>query len=200
VTLVFGVGPWSQKRRLGRSQLFDEDLLLSRTGGQEEGIALVTRHGSHIGNYVAPEPTDRQRQTYDLLRKLRGGSWVNRKPATGVYNCFGMVFASRRTSVNDDDIEKVLREDGFRQLNTDEKPKTGDLVFYRAESAGLLHVAVVTRIDPILGSSNQELGIGGVWALSKWNDFCGEDEHNINNHAWGPESDPIAIEFFTDRP
>ena len=179
--------------------MFDEDLLLTRTGGQEEGIALVTRQGSHIANYVAPEPTDQHRRIYKRLRELRGSSWVNRKPATGVYNCFGMVLASRRTSVEDDDIEKVLREDGFRQLNTDEKPKTGDLVFYRAESAGLLHVAVVTRIAPILGSSNQELGTGGVWALSKWDDGCGEDEHKINNHAWDPESD-IAIEVYTDRP
>ena len=124
---------------------------------------------------------------------------MNRKPATGVYNCFGMVFASRRTSVVDD-IDRVLREDGFRQLKIGEKPRTGDLVCYRAESVDLLHVAVVTRIDPILGSSNQELGTGGVWALSKWDDGCGEDEHNIHHHAWGPEFDPIAIEFFTDRP
>ena len=124
---------------------------------------------------------------------------MNRKGATGVYNCFGVVFASRRTSV-DDDIERVLREDGFRQLNTGEKPMTGDLVCYRHESANLLHVAVVTRIDNILGSSHQELGTGGVFALSKWNDSFGEDEHNIRNHAWAPEFGRIAIEFFTDRP
>ena len=123
---------------------------------------------------------------------------MNRKPATGVYNCFGMVFASRRTSVVDD-IESVLREDGFRQLNTGENPMTGDLACYRAESAGLLHVAVVTRIDPIKDPSNQKLGRGPVFALSKWDDGCGEDEHNINHHAWDPEWG-IAIEFFTDRP
>ena len=51
----------------------------------------------------------------------------------------------------------------------------------------LLHVALVLRKDKL----------GACFALSKWNDSCGEDIHHIQNHLWVDFD--VDIEFWTDR-
>jgi len=166
--------------------MFEEELLLGVT---EPEIIVQTRRGTSIPNSVRPEPGEQQRRKYDRIRKKYGQRWTRRKAACGVYNCFGMVFAARRTAILETcHVETILKEDGYRPLPSEEAVAPGDLVLYR-DRAGKEphHVALLLRKDEL-----------GAWfALSKWNDACGEDIHHIQHHCWVDFD--VDIEFWTDR-
>jgi hypothetical protein len=172
--------------------MFEEEILL---GDTERGIALETREGTTIRNVVAPEPGEQAHRRYAALRKKFGEHWNNRKGACGGYNCFGMVFATRRTAIYDDveeQVPRILKDDGYRQIPEDEV-RPGDIVLYRERSMGLLHAAVVLRCKKWEGSNHIP------FVLSKWNDVSGEDEHNVRFHCWTAESE-VVMEFWTERP
>lgn len=164
-----------------------EEQLLADIG--ERGIALETRKGTPIENVQEPAVDERGRRIYELIRKKFGQRWFNRKEACGGYNCYGMVFACRRTSIlNDKQIPDILKDDGYREIQADQVV-VGDLVFYRDRRLGLLHVARITRRDDMKA----------LHALSKWNSICGEDEHNIRNDLWSEQGFDVELEFRTDR-
>jgi hypothetical protein len=163
----------------------------SLIGDEDRSLALETRRGRPIRNIVEREPGDRERRLYELIRKRFGAQWVNRKWACGAYNCYGMVFASRRTTIEDDtQIPDVLGDDGYCKISEDEAV-VGDLVFYRDRGRGtLLHVAVITR----------RAELKALHALSKWYSTSGEDEHHIRHHCWTDQGLDVELEFWTDRP
>lgn len=155
--------------------MFEEVLL---AGGGERRIALETRSGHPITNVIEPEPGERERRLYGVRRIKFGAGWSNRKSACGGYNCFGMVFASRRTAVLDADdtdaqVDDILADDGYRPI-TEAEAVVGDLVLYKDASIGLLHAARITR--------RGDLKV--IYALSKWDSASGEDEHHIRHHCW----------------
>jgi hypothetical protein len=163
-------------------------------GSTMRSIRVDTHLGNAVENDIAPATDQRGRTLYEVVRR-RHPLWKNRRPATGTYNCFGLAFASRRTSIRADaEVEKVRHDDGYRTLGALERPSPGDVVIYRAQSGALLHVAVVTRVELM----HPESSAFAVFALSKWNDHYGEDEHEINDH---PLRDlDAAIELWSDRP
>lgn len=171
-------------------------------GGQERSIRLDTHLGNPIRNIISPDVGDAECLLYKARQDRYGARWINRKPATGVYNCYGMIFASRRTSIFDDEhdtaINRILDDDGYRKLpETD--ARVGDIVLYRdVETQAVFHVAVVTRRDPFTNGAGAALTRGPCHALSKWNDTCGEDEHHVQQHCWTDFD--MGIEYWTDRP
>ena len=170
--------------------MFEEQILL---GPEKRSIRVDTHRGNPVRNEIAPNPGEAGTRRYGLLRKRYGSQWKNRKSACGVYNCFGMLFASRRTAIYDDDqVELILRDDGYRRVSAGEAVP-GDIVLYRIASSGeLRHGALVLRSDRLVGSSSAPVH----FVLSKWNDSMGEDEHNVRSVAW---DDVDSIEFWTDR-
>jgi hypothetical protein len=167
---------------------------IARLVGTPPGkIILQTRVGRNVENSQPCEPDATLKAKYDLLRRNR--LWENRKPACGFYNCFGLVWANRRTAIYDEDaISQILMEDGYRRLQTDEQPSIGDIVLYRHLSGDIydtLHAAVVMEL--------RQIGETKIpWILSKWNDVSGEDIHAILDfpqHFQG-----CLIEYWTDRP
>ena len=170
--------------------MFEEDILL---GDTERSIALETRKGRSIRNVVAPEPDEHAQRKYVVLRERFGQTWINRKGPCGGYNCYGLVFATRRTAIYEDDqIADILKDDGHRQIR-EEEVRPGDIVLYRDRTQGILHAALILRCQESVGPTPIP------FALSKWNDTCGEDEHNVHLHIWsGPEND-VDLEFWTER-
>lgn len=185
--------------------MFEEEFL---AGSTEKSIRVDTHLGTAIPNVIAPQVDEVAKRKYSALRERYGANWINRKPATGVYNCFGMIFASRRTSIYDDEnvamIQRILDDDGYRCLSNRADVRTGDLVLYRdARSKQALHVAQVTRRQPLILTNELDVADGGgaCYALSKWNDRSGEDEHHIEHHCWKDfDNLDVLIEFWTDRP
>lgn len=159
-------------------------------GGPTPSIVVQTRTGRSIENSVEPDADERSRQKYALLRRRYGPRWVLRKQACGGYNCYGMVFASRRTAILDDtQIPDILADDRYCAIPANEAV-SGDLVFYRRRDDGLLlHSAVILRKDEM----------GSFYCLSKWDSAMGEDEHHVLHHCWTDHGFDVSLEFWTDR-
>lgn len=68
------------------------------------------------------------------------------RSASSEYNCMGMVFASRRTCIDVDQLEWILEEDGYKPVAPDAVCR-GDLLVYRS-AEGPAHVGVVWRHEP----------------------------------------------------
>lgn len=126
--------------------MFEELRLL---GSTEKSIVVQTRKGTPIDNLVEIEPGEAEGRRYRLLLEKYGRHWEERKPATGVYNCAGHVWASRRTSIlNEAAWDIILTEDGYRRLRDVEAPTAGDLVLYANKGiAGYLHVGMILKVQ-----------------------------------------------------
>ena len=170
---------------------------LKLIGPTERSIVVQTRKGTDIKNLVEIEPGFPERQRYQLLLRTHGEHWVERKPASGVYNCAGHVWASRRTAILEvDQWELVLQEDNYRRLPDHEPPVPGDLVLYvDTESDEPLHVGEILGLRPGLGSGSR----GIPWVLSKWNSTSGEVMHHLNQVPYLALGFRVRTEFWTDR-
>lgn len=164
-------------------------------GTPPKEIILQTRAGHCVTNSQSCEPDENSRVRYDLIR--RNHAWINRKPACGVYNCFGLVWASRRTAIYDEQsISQILVEDCYRKLRIDEQPLPGDIVLYlqfSEEIRDTFHAALILELVAQRGPCGKV-----PWVLSKWNGVCGEDIHEIRDIP--PSLRNCAIEIWTDRP
>ncbi len=160
-------------------------------------IVVQTHKGTDLENYIAPEATVQSANLYAAKRRRHPG-WVQRKPAAGVYNCAGMVWASRRTTLPEpSDWRKVLREDNYRPVKG-ERPCVGDIVVYIREGhTEILHVAVVFSVDR-LDASDPHSRVA-IRALSKWDNQSGEDSHALDDLVLNG-GEEYVWEIWTDRP
>jgi hypothetical protein len=175
--------------------MFEELKLLGPT---ERSIVVQTRKGTGIENLVELDPGEAERRRYDLLLERFGANWTQRKPATGVYNCAGHVWASRRTSILKTECwQTILKEDGYRQLRDGETPVAGDLVLYADEDVGdYLHVGMILEVRDGISRESPRIS----WVLSKWNSTSGEVMHHAHDVPYDMHEIPFRIEYWTDRP
>jgi len=157
-------------------------------------IILQTRAGHCVKNSQSCDPDARILARYDMIRRPHS-AWVNRKPACGVYNCFGLVWASRRTAIYEEQsILQILEEDGYRKLRMYEQTMQGDIVLYfrfSGEIRDTYHAAMILETE-------QRRPNKVPLVLSKWNDACGEDIHEITDVPSSLKK--CATEIWTDRP
>jgi hypothetical protein len=131
--------------------------------GQMKSIVLMTRQGNPIENTQCMIIDDCCLNQFKILDKDYPESICKwRSHPTGIYNCHGMVFASRRTQIHESsEINKILMEDGYVEIKNDKDVLPGDIVLYLdLESGDILHSAIVI-IKP---SEN----MGNPYVLSKW--------------------------------
>jgi hypothetical protein len=111
--------------------VFEEIRLLGR---RREGILLQTRRPRDIPNVVEPHPPPASVQAKFWRLRKSHPLWEVRKGPTGIYNCVGHVWASRRTSVFTDLEQWVLtirEDDGYRIVDLRrERPASGDVIAY----------------------------------------------------------------------
>jgi hypothetical protein len=128
--------------------------------------------------------------------------WKQRRPPIAGYNCFGHVFANRRTALYNLDVELVLAEDGFGRISGLESIVVGDIVIYSDET-GPTHAARVERLErleqvivsPTEQGSNPPGPIPIV--LSKFDDVSGEYEHPLEDYRW--DQGQITYCVYRDR-
>ncbi|MEX1224845.1 MAG: hypothetical protein WEA31_09890 [Pirellulales bacterium] len=158
-------------------------------------IVVQTRLGRSIDNEIRPFTShDRQRADvqYHQYRIQFGNRWIQRKSACGGYNCFGMLFASRRTGIFEaSEVEKILHDDGYELLDDVRSVRTGDIVLYRLKPSGeLAHGSRVVTVVP-------RKPVPDIWVLSKWNIGWGEDIHPIGEICM--ENSVRHWEIWTER-
>ena len=175
--------------------MFEEVVILGPT---ERSIPLATRMGTPIPNLVENDPPAHAVSQYRQLVARYGGEWRERKPATGVYNCAGLVWASRRTCILESPAwERIIQEDGYRRLRLGEKIHPGDIAIYvdRDKNNEILHVGRVYRIKPGLAEGASPI----PWVISKWNSTSGESMHQAYDVPYTRDFN-FEARFYTDRP
>lgn len=157
-----------------------------------EPLALHTRRRRQIRNVQRLEqPPDRLRAAARQVTQAHASAQL--RSATGVYNCFGLVFASRRTWVerlDDGDTEQevmnILSDDRYERLPEGVTPEIGDVVLYRNLQGELTHAGIVAGVPPYPMA---------VRVMSQWG-IAGEYHHDAADveTALGQ-----PVEFWTDR-
>ena len=164
-------------------------------GMRERKIVLQTRMGNSIKNDQSAEPGEQDIRRFDHI--FAEHDWTLRKKPCGMYNCFGLIWAARRTSIYDlNGVETILEDDGYRKLSAGEKPLFGDIALYLfpPPNAEIWHAGLVCELREFIN-----LNISPVpWVLSKLNDVYGEVLHKAED-VHSPQED-CHLEYWTDRP
>jgi hypothetical protein len=106
---------------------------------------------------------------------------------SATYNCFGLVFASRRTWIHEEALDLILRDDGYRRVDV---PWIGDVVIYRDNDDNVNHVGIVVGLNVDSMGGQPE-----ILVLSKW----GADGEYLHRHDHVPELFGARVEYWTER-
>lgn len=91
---------------------------------------------------------------------------------SATYNCFGMAFASRRTCIDATEVQMILDDDGYVQIESkDVQP--GDIVLYFDAEREISHVAVVVCHKPDIANADWKTTVLSQWGAD------GEYLHDI---------------------
>ena len=172
--------------------MFDHIHLL---GPQESSIVVQTRRGTELDNVIEVSPSTMDQRKYQKWFERHGRGWRSRKPITGIYNCAGHVWASRRTSLtNHRQWRRILEEDDFAETDT---PIADDVVLYVDEDNDeIIHVARVVGLREGITPESSEI----PWVVSKWGPISGEAIHFAHDVPYGRDGYRFRIEYWTDRP
>lgn len=82
---------------------------------------------------------------------------------SSLYNCMGMVFASRRTCIEPEHLLMILNDDEYRRVDNKGDLQRGDIVVYRDDDGEVSHVGIVADVttDPARATWD-------VLVLSQW--------------------------------
>lgn len=141
-----------------------------------EALKLETRKRRWIKNVVRLEiHPDVMKHRIRVLQNAF--EYLHLISASAIYNCYGLVFASRRTAiVGEEDVEAILEDDGYRKLPWDPAAwMVGDIAIYRdPTTAELKHVGMIA--EKILEIESTRINIK---VLSAWGEN-GEFLHPID--------------------
>lgn len=105
------------------------------------------------------------------------------------YNCVGLVFASRRTVVGIEHLERILKDDGYRRIS-EERLFRGDLVVYRDARGAPQHVGIVAARTANVAKQRFDVEVLSQWGL------LGEYFHRIDDV---PPIHGTPQDFWTER-
>ena len=166
-------------------------VLLNTAGNYLIGpeLAVSTRKRRQIPNEQrSPRPPVRMQAAKDMV--LNAHSSAHARSLSSLYNCVGMVFASRRTCVEPEHLPMILEDDEYQQVNDRGELQPGDVVVYRDNQDEISHVGIVAEVKPNLEEATWE-----VVVLSQWG-ADGEYFHldnDVNPRLGRP------TEYWTDR-
>jgi hypothetical protein len=152
-------------------------------------LKLWTTENQH---FIENERPEQERSPESMLAAYEFACKVSPeikcRSLSSMYNCAGMIFAFRRTRIEDNQFEMILRDDGYRVVPR-EKVYVGDVVVYKKsgipQHVGLVH-SKEAKLDP------PELKI---WVHSQW----GIDGEYIHPLLDVPPGYGQEVEFWSDR-
>ena len=155
-------------------------------------IALATRKNTSI-------PNTRRKPQAPVSMQAAQAMVLGEHPSakvrslSSVYNCMGMVFASRRTWVEPDYLQMILEDDEYRPIDRNELHR-GDVVVYRNNHDEISHVGIVYEVRLKVDEATLEV-VAEVVVASQWG-HDGEYFHlddDVNPRLGKP------TEYWTDR-
>jgi len=152
-------------------------------------IELRTKLNNYIENeqFIGILPYKDIRDNEILMRRYVGIGTLWRTNPTGVYNCHGLTFASKRTRVfTNSTIRMILMEDGYKNININDV-FPGDIILYVTQYGDITHSGFVLLVNKI-----NDFSFPVPMILSKWGNGS-EVYHAYNNCPY--YSSEIKIEF-----
>jgi len=151
------------------------------------GIPLATRSGKKIEN---EQRYDRHPSAMQEAVKIWLTQFPNITPRslTAIYDCMGLVFASRRTWIDISLINFILHEDGYHQINIT-NVELGDIIIYRNINT-ITHVGIIIEKKPSIEPAKWNIRV-----MSQW----GADGEYIHSSADIPHLYGVDAEYWTDR-
>ena len=132
-------------------------------------LELATRAGERIPN-VREFPLSPTVMKTRIRQHRESHPHIVVRSAASVYNCAGMVFASRRTAIDIDLVRRILKEDGYRQIASEDM-QMGDIVLYADQSQRVSHVGMIAsmHVGMIASMPVERQGqLNPVRILSQW--------------------------------
>jgi hypothetical protein len=135
---------------------------------QSYPLALQTRRRNDVVNSMslAPATAGMQKLSSDLKKRFPNATHRATEPSDR-YNCHGLAFGSRRTSIPLSEVDKILSDDGYEHVPLAEI-SPGDIVIYRSPTE-------ITHSGIVVGFRD-----GVPWVLSKWG-LMHEVVHAVND-------------------
>ncbi len=147
---------------------------MANTLSNTRDINLETRLGNRIENIQVLGLPKSSRKRFELLAKEWQKKVTIRRGPTGTFNCHGLVFASRRTFVEDSgEVQKILNEDGYQRVSP-ERVNEGDIIVY-IQDGDYEHSGMVVGVGPDRYVGNLLVPL----VVSKWGNFW-EVIHSAN--------------------
>jgi cell wall-associated NlpC family hydrolase len=106
---------------------------------------------------------------------LRAHPNATLRSLTSVYDCMGMVFAARRTTVATDVLQMILEDDEYHRLSSSDEAAMGDIVVYRDSQGVATHVGLVAQAGPIRQEGTRDIVILSQWGAD------GEYIHRVDD-------------------
>lgn len=107
-------------------------------------IPLSTKKGNRIRNHQEDKIPLGKVQAYKKTMETKY-PLVKRKGYSSIYNCHGLAFASRRTSINDlSELGKIIKDDEYIEIIDPEKVMPGDIaIYFDLNNGEITHSAIV---------------------------------------------------------
>jgi hypothetical protein len=140
-------------------------------------ITIQTRKGNNIKNTVYDDKISKYFQHINSEYEKKYPKIKYRSKETSNYNCFGMVFASRRCFIFDN-INNILKDDDYKEVPFT-KVLPGDIVLY-FDNYDIIHCGIVIEIP-------DEKNYWNPLVISKWHCFR-EVIHHINDCPYSPST------------
>jgi len=154
-------------------------------------LPLSTRKGNHIPNEIRPEaPPARMKAARDLVMKRFPNN--EERSLTQIYNCMGLVFASRRSWIDIDSLPVILQDDEYHLVSDLKDARIGDLVVYgNGGNSGAAHIGMIVRKEPNLQKASWNIKVMSQWGAD------GEYLHAMEDVP--TETFGAPMQFWTDR-
>jgi hypothetical protein len=106
-------------------------------------LELATKQNNHIKNRTGVVGRNRQQMVKFIGFASKFPNAQKRTENTDMYNCHGMVFACRRTNIDDpNEVQKIIAEDDYIQVRK-EDILPGDIIIYFSDDGDAEHSGVV---------------------------------------------------------
>lgn len=153
-------------------------------------IYLATKRGRWIRNVRRQEraPDSMRAAERNCLSRFQD---LKTRSLSATYNCFGMVFASRRTCILEGEVDKILVDDGYRRIAERSAIEVGDIVIYRkVPNQEITHAGVIITVHHLPATAEIKLTL-----MSQW----GADGEYIHLENEVPNEYGQYREYYTER-
>ena len=121
---------------------------------------------------------------------LQGHPSAKVRSLSSVYDCMGMVFASRRTAIQPEHLDRILKDDKYTLLSDRSEIQRGDLIVYRDDKGAVSHVGIVANVAIGLEDKPIQVRVLSQWGADGEYFHLADDVHQ----ALGKPA-----EYWTDR-